>query len=176
LPEPLKFNFPLDTSRLTRAIDTADDIGAVIRIHFEIDRALEHIITAMIPNASALRHRYMGQRIAFLRALGLHEVRLLPVTIINEIRNKFAHHEKEGVSASDIARLHDSITALFGKEIPTHFGLLHKKSDTVREWVYGEMTLKEKFCFLGYFALAGIAAIENEYEKIRFNKIRNTPW
>jgi hypothetical protein len=168
------FNFEPDASRLVQAIETPDEIGAVIRIHFEIDRALEHIVDAMVPAASHLRHQYMESRIRFLFALGMPEIRLAPAKIINEIRNKFAHHEKDGISPSDITKLSAAVNALLGKEIPTHFAVRDKRASADKEWVYGDMSLKEKFCLLGYLALAGVATIENDFEKVSFNQTTKT--
>lgn len=168
------FNFEPDSARLIRAIETPDDVGAVIRVHFEIDRALEHIVNVMIPTPSLLRHQYMDSRIRFLLALGLPEVRIAPAKVINEIRNKFAHREKENFENSDIAKLSGSVTALIGKEVPTHFALIHKRADSQREWQYGDMTLKEKFCVLGYIALSGVATIENDFPKLSFAQASRT--
>lgn len=50
MSDRMTFNFDVDAKRLFRAMETDDDIGAVIRVHFEIDRALTHVIGAMIPN------------------------------------------------------------------------------------------------------------------------------
>jgi hypothetical protein len=36
------------------------------------------------------------------------------------------------------------------------------------------MSLKEKFCLLGYLALAGVATIENDFEKVSFNQTTKT--
>lgn len=160
------FNFDVDTARLKRAMDTSDDIGAVVRIHFEIERALEHVISAMIPDAPVLKHRYMSDRIRFLLALGIPKVRTTPAKIINDIRNEFAHRAKEDISSSDVARLADSITNLLGQEIVDDFEILH--TNTQQKWRYGEMSLKEQFCCLGFIALVKVASIENDFGKIRF--------
>jgi hypothetical protein len=174
LAKTVKFNFAVDSSRMIRALETPDDMGAVIRIHFEMDRALEHVVNATVPDASHLRHQYMESRIRFLLALGLPELRLTPAKIINEIRNKFAHREKETVTASDVTKLSDAVTTLIGKEIPSHFAIKDMRAGSFREWRYGEMTRKEQFCLLGYIALAGIATIENDFGKICFTQIGKT--
>ncbi|MGY8635816.1 hypothetical protein RAD15_25425 [Bradyrhizobium sp. 14AA] len=170
MPDTTTFNFPVDTARMLRAIDTPDDIGAVVRLHFEIDRALEHIVTTMVPAAQHLQHRFMDQRIRFLRALGLPEVRIEPAKVLNTIRNDFAHREKESLTAGDVDALEEPVSKLLGRRIPTHFALEHRRRDgTRREWIYEQMSCKEKFCMLGFFALSGIATIENDFSKIAFS-------
>lgn len=171
----MTFNYAVDSARMMRAMDTEDDIGAVIRLHFEIDRALEHVVGAIIPNPEQLSHRYMDQRIRFLGALGLPEVRIAPARIMNEIRNRFAHKEKETLVDLDIIQLQKAVEALLGNVIPSHFALINNKKGSQREWRFGEMNLKQKFCLLGYMTLAGIATIENDFPKVNLNASRSTP-
>lgn len=121
------FNFNVDSARMIRAIDTPDDIGAVVPLQFEIDRALAHIVGAMVPAAQHLNHRYMDERIRFLLSLGMPEIRLQPARVINTIRNKFAHREKESLNQSDIALLEEPVGKLLGGSVPTHFALRHNK-------------------------------------------------
>jgi hypothetical protein len=173
MPEPTTFNFPIDTGRMLRAIDTSDDIGAVIRIHFEIDRALEHIVSVMVPAAQHLRHRFMDERIRFVLALGLPTDRVEPARTINTLRNHFAHREKERLDQSDVDLLEGPVCEMLGRAIPPQFSLRHERKDgSRREWLYGDMSVKEKICMLGFFTLGGIATIENDFQKIAFSTIK----
>jgi hypothetical protein len=170
MAEVTEFNFPVDTARMMRAIDTPDDIGAVVRMHFEIDRALEHVVRAMVPAVKHLGHRYMDQRIRFLQALGLPDIRIEPARVINKIRNDFAHREKEALTESDVSALEEPVSRLLSRQIPTHFALQHNMKDgSRREWVYKTMSSKERFCMLGFFTLSGVATIENDFNKIAFS-------
>jgi hypothetical protein len=164
--EPVKFNFVVDTRRMMRAIDTDDDIGAVIRVHFEIDRALSHVIARLVPKPAELSLRYTEARVRLLLALGIPEVRLSPIQVVNRIRNSFAHDEgKETISEGDVRQLEASVsTMMAGRKIPTHFTLRHKSTAAERSWVYSAMTLKEKFCLGGFFIVAGVATLENDFQ------------
>lgn len=174
MTETTTFNFAVDTTRMIRAIDTPDDIGAVVRLHFEIDRALEHVVNVMVPAAQHLQHRFMEQRIRFLQALGMPNVRIQPARVINTIRNNFAHREKEALSPQDVTTLEGPVSELLGRNIPTHFALQHKKKDgSRRDWVYETMSPKEQFCMLGFFTLSGIATIENDFRKLAFTSTRS---
>jgi hypothetical protein len=167
--EPTVFNFDVDSGRIMRAMYTEDDIGAVIRIHFEIDRALDHIVKTMVPASNKMRLPYTGNKVDFLLALGLPELRIAPVLIINKIRNKFAHKEKEEIVLSDTVDLLRAIETMYDRKIPENFHTIHQKKDgSRREWRFGEMSPKEKFCFLGSLALTGVAAIESDFEKVSF--------
>jgi len=115
--EPTVFSFEVDVARMMRAIDTPDDIGAVVRMHFEIDRALEHIVDAMVPAAKHLRHRFMDERIRFLQALGLPDVRLQPARTINTVRNDFAHREKENLEQADVDALEGPVSKLLDLKV-----------------------------------------------------------
>jgi hypothetical protein len=166
------FNFEVDTAKLMRAIDTDDDVGAIVRLQFELDRALEHIVRVMVPDCKQLNHRYMDQRIRFLLSLGLPDIRVAPARVINNVRNSFAHREQDSFSTDDVARLHDAVAALTGTAIPTDFALINKKTDAYREWRYVEMTLKQKFCLLGFISLSGVATIENDFAKVAFTAVQ----
>lgn len=151
---------------------TPDDIGAIIRVHYEIDQALQHVIGTLIPFPKRLKLRYMKQRIELLLALGMPEVRLQPAEIVNHIRNDFAHRDKETFLAEDVTGLHEAIVALYGREIPPTFAMLHRKDDgSTQEWRYCDMNLKEKFCFLGSFALGGVATIQTDFHKIAIRQV-----
>lgn len=159
------FSFNVDSSRMMRAIETPDDIGAVIRIHFEIDRALTHVVERSVPDASELRLQYPDQRIRLLLALGVPAVRLEPVRIVNKVRNSFAHKEgKERILDEDVSELEAATCRLLGKKkIPSHFALVKKSDGSEKVWVHSEMSGKEKFCLSGFFALTGVATIENDF-------------
>ncbi|MDR6303055.1 hypothetical protein GGQ85_000736 [Nitrobacter vulgaris] len=174
--KPTVFNFDVDSGRIMRAMYTEDDIGAVIRIHFEIDRALDHIVRTMVPSSNTMKLPYTSSKVDFLLALGLPNLRITPVLIINSIRNKFAHREKEAIVLSDTVDLLRAIETMYDRKIPESFQVIHQKKDGSRcEWRFGEMSPKEKFCFLGSLALAGVAMIESDFEKVSFKSLMRRP-
>lgn len=72
--------------------------------------------------------------------------------------------------------LEDPVRKVLGREIPIGFSLQHDKKDgSRREWMYGTMTVKEKICVLGFFIVAGIATIENDFGRIALSTIRGAP-
>lgn len=170
--ESITLNFDINTGKLMRAMTADDDIGAIVRLHLEIDRALVHIIKAMVPAPEHFRMRFTGQRINFLRALGLPNLRLEPVSVINSVRNKFAHEDRETILEADVLNLKQAVEALYARKLPDTFEVrYHKKDGSERRWVYREMNHKERFCFLGSLALAGLAAVEKEFAPIAFRQL-----
>lgn len=170
--ESITFNFDVDPSKFMRAMNALDDIAAIVRIHLEIDRALIYIIEKMVPSSKHLKLHYTGHRINFLRALGLPDLRIAPVSIINSVRNEFAHKDKEIISATDALKLLHAVEALYARKIPDSFEVIYNKKDgSKQQWIFGEMNPKEQFCFLGSLALTGIATIESEYEQIAFRRL-----
>lgn len=108
----------------------------------------------------------MEQRIRFLAALGIPETRISPARIINEIRNEFAHKERELFIGRDISRLQAAVETLYQRKIPDHFVLAINQKGVRQEWRFGEMNLKQKFCLMGSMVLTGVALIENDFPKI----------
>ncbi|QND70826.1 hypothetical protein [Tardiphaga robiniae] len=101
------------------------------------------------------------------------EVRVKPARLINNLRNKFAHRDKEDFQHQDIVDLQKAIEDMIAKPIPSHFAIVNKSEDSSREWQFEKMSLKEKFCLMGFLALASIATIENDFKKLCF-KSRST--
>lgn len=152
-------------------MQTDDEIGAMIRVHYELDRALRFVVEAMVPSSKCLKLNYTSQRINLLIALGMPEIRLKPTKIVNAIRNDFAHREKEAFVDDDVSSLHHAIERVYARPIPATFRLdFHSKIEgESRSWIYGDMNLKEKFCFLGSLTLASIATIPNQFEALKIH-------
>ncbi|OYU90128.1 MAG: hypothetical protein CFE29_14105 [Bradyrhizobiaceae bacterium PARB1] len=157
--------FDLDYERMMRAMTTPDDIGAVMRVHSELDATFKHVVDTMLPSGRPHKHQYLSERINRLREAGLVEIRLAPAAVINAVRNKFAHHDKEQFQTRDVVKLAAAVEALYGgRKIPDHFEILDNRKGFERRWRFGDMNDKERFVFYGFMAIAGAAAIENDFE------------
>ena len=49
---PVLLGLDVDASRIFEAIQTPDDIGAIIRLHKDLHRELKHIARVMVPKIS----------------------------------------------------------------------------------------------------------------------------
>lgn len=155
---------------MMRAMNTPDDIGAIVRLHNELDDTFKHVLDTMLPSGKPHKHRYLNDRIIALRDAGLVEVRLAPAAVINSVRNKFAHSNKEQFQSSDVVKLAAAVEALYGgRKITDHFEIIDNRKGFERRWRFGDMNDKERFCFYGFMAIAGAAAIENDFEPETLN-------
>jgi hypothetical protein len=165
----LKIDF--DTPKLLLAMRTPDHIGAIVRIHTELDEVLKHIAKAMAPPPIPPL-QYASERIKYLVSMGLPEIRIAPASIINTVRNNFAHNNKQAFEAKDVSKLQRAIADLYdGREIGPGFEFVHRKKDSDHTLRYDDMDDKEKFCFLGFAAIAGVAAIEVDFAPGSFKQI-----
>jgi len=73
---PVLLGLSIDASRLMQALKTPDDIGAVIRVHKDLDRELRRIVRVMVPKSGWAKLRSMTERIACLKAAGLRDAQL----------------------------------------------------------------------------------------------------
>jgi hypothetical protein len=165
---PVVLGLNVDTSRMMKALKTPDDIGAIIRLHKDLDRELKHIVSVMVPKSSRPKLRSMSQRIECLKAAGLSENRLAASQTINLIRNALTHGNKECLDDSDVDRLQKAIGLVLGEDY-TQTSLHDLTTDPHGDWDYRNVDYKGQFCLLGFIAVALVASIEHEFEKHSFS-------
>lgn len=108
-----------DTKRIVAALFAEDDIGSVIRCHFEAERSVDHVLSVLSKgkyNSDKTSMRFLSQKLDVLRLFGIHDNFLAPVKLLNSHRNDFAHHGKEHLTASDL----DSMKKLVQIAIPKY--------------------------------------------------------
>jgi hypothetical protein len=165
----LKFDF--DFQKFLLAMSTPDHIGAIMRIHTELDEVLKHVVKAMVPPPIPPL-QYASERMDFLVNMGLPKIRVAPAAIINTVRNNFAHNSKQEFKAKDVGKLYRAVVTLYDERaIGPDFVFVHRRKESHRELRYGDMDDKEKFCFLGFLAIAAVAAVENDFAAGTFRRI-----
>jgi hypothetical protein len=180
---PILLGLNIDTSRMMKALKTSDDIGAIVRLHSDLDRVLKHIVRVMAPWCGRPKLQYMNQRIEHLKGAGLSEKRLAASRTINAVRNEFVHGNKECFGEADVDRLRKAIRLVLGADYTQT--LLHDlTTDPYGEWDIRSLGRKGQFCLLGFMAAALVASVEHEFEKgsfrprlprlLRFSQIQET--
>ena len=164
---PLVLGLKVDASRMVRALQTPDAIGAIIRIHKDLDRELKRVVRVMVPDYSRLKLRTMNQRIECLKAAGLPEKRLAAPRTINLVRNAFAHGEKETFDQADVDELLRAIRLVLGDDY-TETAFHDLTTDPYGQWDYQNMDYKGRFCLLAFVAVGLVASVKIEYEKCSF--------
>jgi hypothetical protein len=163
----LVLGLKIDTSRMMKALGTSDDVGAIIRIHKDLDRELKRIANVMVPKCDRRNVHSVSQRIERLKAAGLSENRLAASKQINFVRNAFAHGDKESFDERDVDGLLRAVRLVLSPDFtPDAFHDL--TTEPYGEWNYSSLDCKGRFCQLCFTALALVASIENEFEKYSF--------
>ncbi len=95
----------IDQQLLKDAVDTTDDVGAVLRSHFLLEVALIKVLEHKYPSYAAFKHTRTVQHLRAIRAIlvyptGLQEVKIQVQSAlqifdcVNKTRNEMAHSEK----------------------------------------------------------------------------------
>src|SRR5689334_17352746 len=101
----ITFDFDADVARIKRAYETQDDIGSIIRVHYEIERCLSHIMPKIFRNPKKLGANRVGPKLERLEAVGFTGPAIELAKAIDDIRNGVAHRDREELSEIDIRRL-----------------------------------------------------------------------
>ncbi|MBI1385847.1 MAG: hypothetical protein GC150_13160 [Rhizobiales bacterium] len=113
------------------------------------------------PKPEELGAKWVGQKLSFFRALGISGPRLDLLLEFNKIRNEFVHRDKEEFSADEISKLENICREATQGRAPKSSLLI--RLDKI-EHSYGELSLRQKFCVVGAFAVTFTAAWPREFE------------
>lgn len=116
-----------DSNRWIRAMETEDEVGAVLRAHLALERLLDHYLEQRLtkelrPFIQVSERTPFGQKLAFAAAFGMPLPFLRAAHKVNDIRNKTAHKDqplsKEQVD--QLASHVDGIGEIDESYIPIH--------------------------------------------------------
>jgi hypothetical protein len=161
------FDFEIDTARLLRAFESADDVGAIIRTHYELDRALSHVLAKFYANPKKLSANRVGPKIERLEALGFGGSRIEALRTIDDIRNAVAHRDQEEVRVQDVAALRTKIDELSSGRFSDEWRFSYRAQSNTLATKYSDMTLRQQFCLLAFLAIAAVVALPHEVDQIR---------
>lgn len=111
--------YDIDTSRLVASFFSEDDIGVVIRCHFEVERAATHSLENLTRGRwRKLRTQYLSDLLNLLEVLGAPVKLLAPARTLNSQRNEFAHKGMVELSEQALLDLVRSVRAF----LPQSYG------------------------------------------------------
>lgn len=154
-----------DTARVFRALQTSDDIGALLRVHFDAERALSQVVNEAYIDAKALNLKYFGQKLGALAAIGVLPLRLEPLVVLNKIRNDFAHRGRELIEDQDVKGLWDAINKYALGSITPDFSIIYGLTGATETKVLGSMSSREKLVVLASLATFWISALPDEWRE-----------
>jgi hypothetical protein len=147
----------LDLKRFLVALRSNDDVGAVIRSHYELERAAIRALGKLYPNYDALQHRYFSQHIRALAALRAEGKIFQAARYINKVRNGFAHEGVEEITQKHLAELCSQVSGAFAnvRDVREFVATL----DSVGPKPLGEFPLRQQFVAIAAMCAAAIDTI-----------------
>lgn len=163
--ENLISSHKIDTKRLITALRVEDDLGAVIRCHYEAERTMDYVIETITEGRSKNTNilRYFGQKIELLYIIGISDQFLSPLRTINSIRNGFAHKGREEIPLEALANLRDSVQTF--SEHPIDDFTVRIDGGSVFEARYDAMTARQKFTVCATWAIGMLATVPDVYDQ-----------
>jgi hypothetical protein len=106
-----------DVEAIKDALTATDDIGVVIRCHFQAERAIVHLLDSLTTgrfSKKADRYRYLSNKLDLLEVLGFQPDWVAPLRVVNAHRNHFAHQGQDTLKETDERELKEAVSRVFG--------------------------------------------------------------
>lgn len=156
------FSFDIDTSRLKAALLSEDDIGAMIRCHFEAERAAIHVLDAVTAGRfgqkRSRRYQYLSDKLDLLEIIGLEVLHLEPLRYINKHRNKFAHDGQDRITQTQVGELWGAVTRA-ASQLNEDTRFTFAGDDRYRDVRVGDLGLRERYVIGASSAIGLFAAL-----------------
>ncbi|MFA6155056.1 hypothetical protein [Mesorhizobium sp.] len=167
-----------DTARIAAALFSEDDIGAVIRCHFEVERATTHAVSVITQDRWRVvkNCRYLADKLNLLEVIGVPKHFLEPARALNRHRNGLAHQGVDEITEdqeTEITRL----TRLVFPNYHDDFELRVSGRHTFNK-KYRDCSTKERYVMtVGQVAMmiAGLPEILAKYYVEAATRHRETP-
>lgn len=147
----------INFKRVLAALKSVDDIGVVIRSHYELERAAVRALQKLYPRYDALGHQYLSQHMKALRAVGAQGKIFQAADYINRVRNEFAHGGTEQISQQHLSELCSQVSGAFGS-VPNVLDFVGT-IDSVGPKPLREFPLRQQFAVIVAMCAAAIDTI-----------------
>ena len=102
-----------------------------------------------------------------MEALGFAGPRIAALKVIDEVRNAVAHRDQEEVRAQDVGALREKVDELSGGRFSNDWTFAYGVKDVASTTKYSDMKLRQQFCLLAFLAIAALAALPHELDRVR---------
>lgn len=103
-----------DIKRFTSAFFAEEDIAAMVRCHFEVERAAIRSLDVLTGGRwEKVRSQYLSEKLNLLEMIGAPPKLLAPARTINNQRNEFAHKGWEEISEQQMLDVVRGVRAFF---------------------------------------------------------------
>lgn len=157
-----------DTARLTSAFFAEDDIGAIIRCHFEVERSASRALDVMTGGRwKKTNSRYLLDKLNLLEMIGSPTKLISPARILNNHRNEFAHKGKEEVTEQEMLDLVRGVQAFIPHFSHEEYRVLIQ-GRKVFDGRFSECSRRQKYVVASahlMFLIGGLPEILDQYKK-----------
>ncbi|TIN70477.1 MAG: hypothetical protein E5Y30_15830 [Mesorhizobium sp.] len=120
----------IDPKRFSAAFFGEDDIGAVIRCHYEVEKAAIYALEVLTDGRwKRLRSQYLSEKLNLLEVLGAPPRLLAPARTLNNQRNDFAHEGLDTLDPQKELDLTRGVRAFFPQFHDDYSIVLHGKRE-----------------------------------------------
>ncbi|MDQ1337841.1 MAG: hypothetical protein QG617_808 [Campylobacterota bacterium] len=117
----------LSDEEFYNALSIEDDLGMVIRAHIHIEHWIDRFLHSAIPRynlyAKDINANYKT-KVLLCCALGLSPELKVPLNLIGELRNKFAHRPSYKLTSSDVSNLHNALSTTHKQHLKKAYNTL----------------------------------------------------
>ena len=119
-----------DTARYTAAFFSEDDLGTIIRCHFEVERAANRSLEVITQGRwKKVRSQYLSEKLNLLEMVGAPQKLLAPARTLNNQRNDFAHKGLEEISEQQFLDLVRGVRAFLPQFHDDYRVIFHGKRE-----------------------------------------------
>ncbi|MDQ0301422.1 hypothetical protein [Ancylobacter polymorphus] len=164
--EKLVTNHKIDMKRLKAAFFAEDDIGAVIRCHYEAERALIHALDKLTSGRATKdkkKNKYFADSLNILFILGVADQIIKPMEILNNVRNGFAHKGHETIDDKAITELQAAVATF--TDTPLETFIIKFEGGKTFEESYDKLSKRQKFVVCATIATGMLAASPDAYKQ-----------
>lgn len=157
-----------DPSRMISAMLGEDEIGAIVRCHFEAEQAINHVLKKLSNGRSKRVEGWQSfaNKLEVCRVLGIGENMCAPLKLLNDHRNEFAHNGRESLAAGEVVDLFRLVSRAYPQFTQEFRFVITGKNSFDRP--YKECSNKEKYVMSCAIAINLFASMPQVLEKLQW--------
>ncbi|CDZ40347.1 Hypothetical protein NGAL_HAMBI1145_53430 [Neorhizobium galegae bv. officinalis] len=149
------------TERFRSAFMGSDDVGAVIRCHFEAERVLDFVLEQITERRSTRKVKGwpFAHRLEVCRLFGIDDVFIHPFKLINDVRNELAHKGIDAIDEQAEKNLYHAVRKVSPKFDPSFRVQFGNEGGLLFDKPYSDCSTKEKYVFDAMMAIMIFASV-----------------
>ncbi|HGE6056600.1 TPA: hypothetical protein ACGG7M_003463 [Vibrio cholerae] len=133
------------------ALFQEDDLGAVIRVHLNIESQVNKLLSVLVPfpdELKPIRLDYFG-KVHLISALGIEPEKIKVLLVLGKMRNKFAHDINYALDKSAINNLYESLDLELKVQVQNYMVNIDNDSENIEK--FNNLSSKDQFIIISVF-------------------------